>query len=172
VNPPIAFLITGVPGAGKTTVSRALASRLERAVHLDCDELQRLVVSGLTWPGDDPPEEAELQLDLRARNAAALAANFLDAGFTVAIDEVVVGPRRLSMYQEALNPRPLELVVLAPPLEVALERDRLRPDRNVGDRWAHLDAEMREKLAGHGLWLDSGDLTVDETVDAILDRLA
>jgi hypothetical protein len=37
--------------------------------------------------------------------------------------------------------------------------------------WAHLDAEIREKLDGVGLWLDTQALTVDGTVDAILARL-
>ena len=165
---PTAFIITGIPGAGKTTIARALADRLERAAHIEADSLQRMVVSGRRWPDEEPHDEAMRQLDLRARNAAMLAANFLDAGIFPMIDDIVVGPRRLAVYREGLGDRPLQLVVLAPPLKVALERDRGRPDKKVGDRWAHLDAEMRKGLAGEGLWLDTANLSVDQTVDAIL----
>ena len=53
---------------------------------------------------------------------------------------------------------------------MALERDRTRGYKEVGDRWVHLDAQQREGLGGTGLWLDTGELSAEQTVDAILER--
>jgi hypothetical protein len=63
-------------------------------------------------------------------------------------------------------------VVLAPPLEVVRQRDRDRGYKRVGERWAHLDAEQRERLDGLGLWLDSAGQSPDETVEAIVRGLS
>jgi hypothetical protein len=61
-------------------------------------------------------------------------------------------------------------VVLAPPLAVALQRDRDRGSKQVGHLFGHLDAVLRRELAGFGLWLDTTDLSPVATVDRILER--
>ena len=164
-----AFLITGIPGAGKTTVSNQLARRFPRAAHIEADRLHDLIVSGGLWPDQEPHDEAMRQLALRARNAALLADSFHEAGFVAVVDDVVVGPRRLSIYTEGIHARPLHVVVLAPRLDVALERDERRGYKRVGARWAHLDAEQRARLPRDGvLWLDSSEMSAEQTVDAVL----
>lgn len=167
-----AVLVTGIPGAGKTTVAAALARTWERGAHIEADVLQGMILAGGLWPDGEPHEEAIAQLRLRARNAAALAANFVDAGVVAVVDDILVVRERLEIYTETLAPRPVDLVVLAPPVEVALERDAGRTDKHVGDRWAHLDAEQREALDGLGLWIDSGELDVEQTVELIRAGLA
>jgi hypothetical protein len=87
------------------------------------------------------------------------------------LDDVIVGPERLRLYEEALAPRPQRLIVLAPPLEIALQRAAARGYQPVGERWAHLDREQREKLGDHGEWIDSGVMSVEQTVEAIWNRL-
>jgi predicted kinase len=161
-----AFLITGIPGAGKTTVSRLLARRFDRAAHIEADRLQEMIVSGGRWPDEEPHDEAMRQLDLRACHAAILTASFVRAGFAAVVDDVIIGPRRLAFYTRAVGR--LYLIVLAPALQVARSRDEHRKYKRVGDRWPHLDAEQREGLAGLGLWLDTSDLEPGETVEAIL----
>ena len=62
----------------------------------------------------------------------------------------------------------MHFVVLNPGLEAALERDRLREEKTVGDVWAPLERLMIEELSGIGLWVDSREMTAEQTVDHLL----
>ena len=91
-NQPVIYLITGPMAAGKSTVARLLASRFERGgVHLEGDVFRRSIVSGRAEMTPDPSPEALDQLRLRYRLAAAAADTFFEAGFTVALEDVVRG---------------------------------------------------------------------------------
>ena len=164
------YLITGIPGAGKTTVSRLLALRFPLSAHIEADRLQEAIVSGGLWPDQEPREEAMRQLRLRADNAALLAASFHGAGIVPVIDDIVVTRERFAIYSRRLRGSELNLVVLAPPVEVVLQRDEQRRHKRVGRRWAHLDREQRDGLGAAGLWLDTGTQTPEQTVEAILAR--
>jgi len=173
------LLISGIPGAGKSTVAHELARRFDRSVHIDADVLLPMIVSGNAWapvrpprnPLEDPElrDEARRQLRLRAKHASMLADSFLEADYTVVADEIVIG-ERLQDFLWDIRGRPLLLVNLAPRLEVVRERNAGRPGKDVFDVWAHLDEEMRRTMRGVGMWLDSSDLTTEQTVDAIVER--
>src|SRR5207249_360402 len=82
-------LISGLPGAGKTTVARRLAEQLPRSVHIVGDDLRWLVVGGFRNPAETWDAETPRQYYLSFDNEAALAKNFTDLGFKVIVDEVV-----------------------------------------------------------------------------------
>ena len=163
------WLITGIPGAGKSTVSRELAQRFPSSAHVEVDLLREMVVSGNLKPGQEPLAESDAQLELGAHNAALLADSLMNAGFTPIVDDVVLQPQ-LARYREVLSRWPHRLVVLAPPVEVALERDRGRAEKHVANRFAYLDAELRKQMQGVGLWLDTSGMSVAETVETIVWR--
>jgi predicted kinase len=174
-RPPIIIAVTGIQAAGKSTVARLLAGRFARGVHIEADVLHWMIVAGAEWvsePGE-PRGEAAAQLWLRLHNACLLARSFYEAGFSVVIDDIILG-ERWEQLQSELDGLPLELVVLAPsPDVVARERDPRRGKKTVlGPEWAtYLDEALRRTMPGTGLWVDSTRQTAEETVAEIVSRL-
>jgi predicted kinase len=164
-------LVTGVMASGKSTVAQALAEKLPRAAHVRGDVFRRMIVSGREEyvPDSGPGGEAEAQLRLRYRLSAATADTYARAGFTAVVQDVVLGAD-LTAYVEMVRTRPLYVVVLAPSAEAVTAREARREKTGYGTAWTvrDLDAELRTRTPRIGLWLDSTELTVGETVEAIL----
>jgi adenylylsulfate kinase-like enzyme len=164
------LVISGAPGAGKTTVSRMVAARFERSVCIEGDLVgHHFIVNGLV-PPEGPKPEANRQLDLRRRNTCALANAFRAEGFVTVVDDVVVSGNVLDQYRRWIEHAPLRLVQLTPRLDVLRARDANR-DKQVFDLWSHLHDELHERMERVGLWLDSSDETAADTVEAILARV-
>jgi adenylate kinase family enzyme len=167
--PHAVLVISGIPGAGKSTISSLIARRLSRSVHIEAEVLHRFIVEGSVWPDGEPHEEAMRQLRLRGRNVALLADSFFEAGFTPVIDDVVIGTRLAELRSDLRN-RPLLFVLLLPRLDVVRERNRQRPNKDVFEVWRHLDAVARAETPRIGLRLDTSDQTAEESAEEILRR--
>jgi len=55
------WLITGMPGAGKTTISAGLAARFDYGVHIPGDAVHNMIVGGRVEPDGELADEAERQ---------------------------------------------------------------------------------------------------------------
>lgn len=170
-DPSGVIVVSGIPGAGKTTVAGLLAQRFGSGVHVEADRLQMMVVAGGRWAGDGPMAEWNRQLQIRTRVSAAAADVWRAAGFVPVIDDIYVSRGRTDLLFDRLEARPVRLVVLAPDPLTALTRDAQRPDKTVGEQWLQLDAVQRHELTGVGLWIDSTALTAEQTVDRIIEGL-
>ncbi|WP_310584943.1 AAA family ATPase [Deinococcus sp.] len=168
------WIITGGPGAGKSSVSRALLQRFEFGLHLAIDDLNDLVVSGRAYPSLEHPPEAARQFALAHTAAAHHARLYTEAGFEVAIDDVL-WPTSIHALLADLKGSTVRVVLLAPGLETALARNAARTNKTYDTAtlvplMEAIHPSIRpEEYRAHG-WtvLDTSGLTLEETVDALL----
>ena len=176
VNPGPIFLVVGAPAVGKSTVSRALAERFERSVHFPVDDLRDMVASGRILPSPDWNGGLVEQVGLARRSAVAMAVRYADAGFAVVLDDFW-DPPGLVEYRELPDGRTLHRVLLRPPREVALERNRGRhgddPIRAYLDEGIELVYGLYDaaagQLVGEGWFvLDNAELSPDDAAARIV----
>jgi predicted kinase len=159
-------IVTGMPGAGKSTVSTLAAQLLPRAARVKGDDVNQMILTGRVPFNAEPADEAARQDDLCNRNMCSLANNFIDFGFTVFMDTVVADRAELDSLLQLLAPRPARLVILAPGIDVCRHRNATREP--ISERWEfdgyeRLEAQMRRDVAGFGWWFDTAALTPHDT---------
>lgn len=169
-EPPAGFLVTGVMAAGKSSVAEVLAQRFDRSVHLRGDVFRKMIVRGRDPIAPALGDEALRQLDLRQRLAASAANDYWHDDFTVVLQDIYVGAALANVIGR-LEISPLYVIILHPRPDVVAERERQR--RKSGyDGWdvEALCAAFVDETPHVGLWIDTSELSVEDTVDEILAR--
>ncbi|MFD1953057.1 AAA family ATPase [Paenibacillus thailandensis] len=169
---PSIILITGIMASGKSTFAQLLAERLDKSVHLRGDAFRKMIVNHRKEMKPNPSGTEELnQLLLRYRLAAQSADAYVKAGFTVVLQDVAVGPVLTDMISY-IQTRPLYVVVLCPNPQAVADREARRMKKGYG-AWTveGLDRVLRQNTPRIGLWLDSSEMTPNETVFEIANRL-
>ena len=163
-------IVSGMPGAGKTTVSGIAARLLPKAAQIKGDDVNLMILSGAVGFMGEPRDEALRQYELCKRNMCALADNFVDFGFTVFMDTVVQDRAMLDFLLALLGPRPTRLIVLAPGIEACKHRNATRhPDEQFAfDRYEVLEADMKRDLGEIAWWFDTSTLTPEATADQLV----
>jgi chloramphenicol 3-O-phosphotransferase len=169
------IVLSGMQGAGKSTVAAALAKRFDRAAHVSADVLQRLIVSGGEWPSAESIDEhgvvhgeAAHQLRLRLRNACVLARSFADAGIDAIIDDIIIG-QRVDELLDGMAGETFAFVMLTPRLDVVRQREAGR-GTSLHEAWGWMHDEIRQRTRRIGLWLDTSTKTAEQTADEIMRR--
>jgi chloramphenicol 3-O-phosphotransferase len=169
-EPAVGFVITGVMAAGKSTVAELLAQHFERGVHVRGDVFRKMIVRGRDPITPELGDEALRQLDLRQRIAASVANDYWRDDFTVVLQDIYAGDG-LANVVDRLEISPLYVVVLAPRPDVVAQREAQREKSGYGE-WdvEELCADFEEHTARIGLWLDTSEMTPEQTDEEILLR--
>lgn len=173
---PTAVLLTGIQAAGKSTVGRMLAQRLDRAAFIEGDDLWRMVIAGRADMTEPPTASALEQLHLRYEHGAMLSRSFVAHGFSAVHVDSAYGPAVTEILDQLTCRR--ALVVLRPTPEAVAEREAARGTgayRGWLDRGTLLDAVRQfDAWLGEtpplGLWVDSTHQTPEQTVAWILEH--
>jgi len=161
------ILVSGIMGAGKSTVAKLLAERFPRAAHVRGDAFRRMIVSGRSDMVPTADADALAQLQLRYCLAAMVADGYAEAGFTAVYQDIVLG-EDLVQAPDRIRARPLFVVVLAPSPDAVLRRAEGRAKSSGYGEWTveELDAMLR-RTPRIGLWIDSSEQTAQDTVEEI-----
>ncbi|HEX2040334.1 MAG TPA: AAA family ATPase [Acidimicrobiales bacterium] len=126
------LVVTGPPGAGKSTVARVLADRFERSVLVEGDAFFAFLARGAQRPWL-PGSEAQNEVVTRA--AAVAAAAFVAGGYTTVYDGVV-GPWLLPTFAAATGLDSVDYAVLLPAEDCCVERVATRRGHGFDDEAA------------------------------------
>ena len=139
------LILTGPPGAGKTTVGAIIASESPLSACIHSDWFWTTIVNGHIPPWE-PAADARNRAVIRA--AAAAGARMANAGFTVVLDGIL-GPWHLEPLREELShcTVPVHYAVLRPDVDTCLLRARGR----VLEAPEHRDALTDEGTIRH-MW--------------------
>lgn len=158
---PIAVLLIGAAGAGKTTIARRWADhRGVPTAHISLDDVREWVRSGFADPQAGWNENSEAQYRLARRTCGFAARNFLANGVSCIIDDAVFPDRPavgLGGWKRHVGPGLLP-VVLLPGLDIVLTRNAERSgNRRLSDEEV---ARIHGRMAG---WYGSGLPIIDNS---------
>jgi len=160
-------IVSGPPGAGKSTVCDALCERYDRTVHLETDDIYAWIRMGYVPPWR---EGSRSQNVVVSRAGARAAAAFARQHYGVFVDGVI-GPAHLPVYIEELQSAgvPVHFVVLLPPLEELLRRAGAREKRIAAseDVLRRVRGMFEPQFAG--ITIDTAGMGAPETADRIMD---
>jgi cytidylate kinase len=167
------IILTGPPGAGKTTVAQLLATDAGRpTIHLTTDEFYRSIRTGFI-----PPylPEAQRQNEVVVDAIVATVTTFARGGYDVVVDGIV-GPWFLPPFRAAAGRDGLTMsyVVLRPDLDTTLARATERAGRELKDVTAitglHTAFARLDDLDAHAI--DTGHLDPEQTAAEVRRALA
>jgi gluconate kinase len=148
---PSLLIVTGPPGAGKSTVARILADRFDPSVLVEGDAFFDFLARGAIDPW---LPASNIQNEIVTDAAASAAGRYVTGGYMTVYDGVV-GPWFLSRFAAATGLDHVDYVVLLPTVERCVEGVEMRQGhgfvdvgatRKMHDEFARADIEPRHVI--------------------------
>lgn len=159
-------IVSGCPGAGKTTLASELACRTEGGLHLVSDTFYRFPAR----PVDPTTPAAQRQNTSIMRALGRAAGSFAEDEYAVFLDGVI-GPWFLPILARELPVDVLlEYVVLQVQLQEALDRVRQREGPGTSAGVVHMHRAFSELGEFTRCALDTSHRSVEEVIGAFLAR--
>ncbi|MBX3095878.1 MAG: zeta toxin family protein [Fimbriimonadaceae bacterium] len=128
------LVISGAPGAGKTTLSLALGSLLEergeRAIVIPVDDLRGWVKSGLADTLPEWTEETSRQFALAEDAVASVARLYANHGFWVLIDHCRLPDNVLTWQKRSLGFAGVSRIAIVIETETVLQQNAARQNKS------------------------------------------
>lgn len=160
------LVVTGPPGAGKSTVSAALAARVSPSVLVRGDDFFAFLASGAIAPWRP---ESNRQNEI-VTEAAGLATGRLAVDYATIYDGIL-GPWALARFAAASGLAALDYLVILPSVGECVARVQRRVGHDFSDEAAtrHMHAEFARATIDSRHVLQGDSRTLEETVTAIRD---
>lgn len=164
------IFITGMAGAGKSTVGRLVAKHFPKSLFIQVDEIREKMVSGYARPEDGVfTEEVMMQFQMARSTAIYMAQLYANQGVDVVIDDVCVPSNFVEQYAELFEIPEVQRVLLYPKADSLIERIKQRGGPMEHIQYVPMIYNFLESMPKDGwIVLDSSDWTVEQTVKEVL----
>ena len=156
------YIITGPAGVGKSTISRALAEKLDKSVLIEGDEIYAHVIGGYAsaWKEGN-------HLEVFWKVCIDMIKRYLEYGYDVVFN-YIINPKDVKNIQEAVKDVETKFVVLLTDEETLLKRDAERPeDCQMKERCLVLLNSFKNKGYEEKYVLETTKSSVEEAVESV-----
>lgn len=161
------LVVTGPPGAGKSTVAEALGAQLSPSAVVEGDAFFRFLRNGSIAPW---LPEADDQNTVVTHAAGAAAGRYATGGLHTIYDGVI-GPWFLDDFLASTGLTTLDYAVLLPPVELCVHRVRSRQNHGFKDEPAtrHMHDQFTSRAAAKRHVFDDPSPSAEALAADILD---
>ena len=157
------YIITGPAGVGKSTVSKLLASKLEKSVLIEGDDIYNQFVGGRISPWKE-----NAPIEIFWNNCIFLINNYLKNEYDVVFN-YIIDQKRLKELKEIFKNYNIIFTVLLVDEETLIKRDKERPiDCQMGERSLVLLKSFIEEKYDEKNIMDTSNILIEDSVNIIL----